>query len=73
MAADRPYATCPKAIKMTDTARAKPAKPKPKEKHRPANETAFVVSSAGGVFEHVADDLEDEDSDSVYLRDVQHD
>lgn len=57
---------------MTVPTKAKPKKRKP-EKRRPADETAFVVSSASGVFEHVADDLEDEEADSVYLRDVPHD
>lgn len=61
-----------KSSKMTEPTKAKPKKRKP-EKRRPEDDTAFVVSSAGGVFEHVADDLEDEETDSVYLRDVQHD
>lgn len=58
---------------MTDPNKAKSPKRRPDEKKRPADDTAFVVSNSGGVFEHVADDLDDEETESVYLRDIQHD
>lgn len=58
---------------MSNPAKTKAPTRKPKKKQPSTEELAFVVSERGGIFEHVADDLEDDEADSVYLRDVHND